>query len=556
MAAENDVPASPLAEEAELGVESPVDEAEEEAELAVVPGAPVERHNPLGHNVTLLSAINLNFGQILGHGIFSTGGPVLQSVGSVGLYFVAWSVAPLFAYVGLAVYSELASYSPLRSGGSVVYLEQAYPRPKFFVPIVFAITSTLLAYHAVASIVFAQYWLVLFDQPITPASQTAVAIAVTTVTSAIALLSTKWSLRIVNVFSVFKVLSLAFVVLTGLAVLLGLTSIRDPFAHFSHPWASSNWDPNALATTLIKTNSAVAGWHNAFSLLGEVRSAPGRPSDPVRVVSRAGYISLSAVVILYLLTNVAYIAVVPPGEIKGSGQLVGALFFRHVFGDGAAAKILPCFVIASCFGNMIAVVVGSARVQREIARQGLLPFPSLWTSTRPFNTPLIPILFKYFLSVLVILLLPARDAFSFLLDLASYPFLVFGAVMTVGIWPLRARRRKMGLERSRYEMSDILIVVYLVWHAFLLIMPLIPPKAGKGDVSFFYATYCFVGLGVLLLAALFYYVYIVFLPKRGGYEIVEEIEDLPDGGRNARLVRRYKAREAGVAGEESPLLSD
>ncbi|KZO90750.1 amino acid transporter [Calocera viscosa TUFC12733] len=537
----------------ETGAESPVDEAEEEAELAVVPGAPVERHNPLGHNVTLLSAINLNFGQILGHGIFSTGGPVLASVGSIGLYFTTWSLAPLLAYVGLALHSELSSYFPLRSGGSVVYLEQEFPRPRLFVPIVYAITSTLLAYHAVASIVFAQYWLTIFGLPITPNSQTVVAITVTTITSAIAILSTKWSLRIVNVFSVFKVLSLAFVVITGLAVLLGLTHIKDPYKHFSHPWSGSNWDPNALATTMIKTNSAVAGWHNAFSMLGEVRS-----HDPVRVVSRAGYISLTVVVVLYLLTNVAYVAVVPPEEIKASGQLIGALFFKHVFGDGAAAKILPIMVTASCFGNMIAVVVGSARVQREIARQGLLPWPAFWAASRPFGTPIVPIIFKWLLSILVILLLPARDAFSFLLDLASYPFLVFGMAVTVGIWPLRARRKKLGFEKSKYQMLDGLIALYVVWHIFLLIMPLIPPKGGKGDVSFFYATYCIVGIGVLLLAAAFYYVYIVYLPKRGGYEIVEEIEDLPDGARNARLVRRYKSATSegqGLAGEESPLLS-
>ncbi|EJU03979.1 amino acid transporter [Dacryopinax primogenitus] len=515
--------------------ESPIDEAEEVAELAAVPGAPVERHNPLGHNVTLLSAINLNFGQILGHGIFSMGGAVLASVGSVGLYFTAWILAPLLAYVGLMVYSELSSYFPLRSGGSVVYLEQQYPRPKFFVPIVFAVTSTLLAYHAVTAIVFAQYWLVAFSLPITSTSQTVVAIIGTTVTSAIALASTKWSLRIVNVFSIFKVLSLIFVVITGIVVLLGLTHIKDPWTHFQHPWANSNWDLNGLANTLIKTNTAVAGWHNAFFVLGEVRS-----HDPVRVVSRAGYISLSITIVLYLLTNVAYIAVVPPEEIKASGQLVGALFFKHVFGESAAAKILPIMVTASCFGNMIAVVVGSARVLREIARQGLLPWPAFWSTSHPFGTPSVPIIFKWFLSVLVILLLPAKDAFNFLLDLASYPFLVFGAAFTFGIWPLRERMKKMGLPKCKYEMWDVFIV-------------LVPPEDGQGDVSFWYGTYCVVGMGVLLFSALFYYVYIVYLPKRGGYEIVEEIEDLPDGARNARLVRRYKAQEAST--ENEPLLS-
>ena len=60
-------------------------------------------------------------------------------------------------------YGELASMFPDRSGAEVVYLEQvssagnhhwspsdmaqqAYPRPRFFVPIAFAVTSVLLSF--------------------------------------------------------------------------------------------------------------------------------------------------------------------------------------------------------------------------------------------------------------------------------------------------------------------------------------------------------------------------------------------------------------------------
>lgn len=34
---------------------------------------------------------------------------------------------------------------PNRSGAEVVYLEQAYPRPKFLVPVSFAVTTVLLS---------------------------------------------------------------------------------------------------------------------------------------------------------------------------------------------------------------------------------------------------------------------------------------------------------------------------------------------------------------------------------------------------------------------------
>jgi amino acid transporter len=87
----------------------------------------------------------LNLGQILGAGIYSVPGVILNSVGSIGLLFVFWLLAPLFALGGLMVYSEYASMFPKRSGAEVVYLEQAYPRPQFLVPVTFAVTSILLS---------------------------------------------------------------------------------------------------------------------------------------------------------------------------------------------------------------------------------------------------------------------------------------------------------------------------------------------------------------------------------------------------------------------------
>jgi hypothetical protein len=47
--------------------------------------------------VTLLSAVMLNLGQLLGSGIFSVPGVVLDSVGSVGLALSVWVISPIFA---------------------------------------------------------------------------------------------------------------------------------------------------------------------------------------------------------------------------------------------------------------------------------------------------------------------------------------------------------------------------------------------------------------------------------------------------------------------------
>ncbi|KAI9439932.1 amino acid transporter [Lactarius indigo] len=453
---------------ASIGVEvqPALDSSTDDTNHTTAPGAPVEKVNPLGHEVTLLSAVMLNLGQLLGSGIFSVPGVVLNSVGSIGLSLSFWAIAPVLALVTLLSFAELASFFPGRSGAEVVFLEQAYPRPRFLVPIAFAMIAVLLSFSATNSVVFAQYTLSLFDLPVTDYNQTVVALGVATFSVGVVAASTKWSLRAVNVLGIFKVLSLVFIAVTGVAVLAGFTRISDPFANFHNVWEGSSTNPNALATALVKTNFAYIGWSNAFNVLGEVKG-----KSPARTARNAGLISIGIVTVLFLTVNVAYISAIPLDEIKGSGQLVGGLFFEHVFGKHWASKILPVLVAFSCVGNIIAVTVGQARVLREVARQGLLPYATFFASTRPFGTPLGPVALKYALTVLVISALPARDAFNFTLDLASYPHLVFDAATAIGLWRLRARRAREELPKSPFQVWNIVVVLWLLKCVFLLVMP-------------------------------------------------------------------------------------
>lgn len=59
-----------------------------------------------------------------------------------------WFIGFVVSCAALAVYLELASYFPSRSGAEVVYLEQAYPRPKYFFPVAFAVQSVILSFSS------------------------------------------------------------------------------------------------------------------------------------------------------------------------------------------------------------------------------------------------------------------------------------------------------------------------------------------------------------------------------------------------------------------------
>lgn len=66
----------------------------------------------------------------------------------MGLALFYWVIGYLVAYSMLAVYLEFASYFPSRSGSEVVYLEQSYPRPKYFFPTVFAMQTVLFSFSS------------------------------------------------------------------------------------------------------------------------------------------------------------------------------------------------------------------------------------------------------------------------------------------------------------------------------------------------------------------------------------------------------------------------
>lgn len=202
--------------------------------------------------------------------------------------------------------------------------------------------------------------------------------------------------------------------------------------------------------------------------------------------------------ILVTVQNLTNSEPVPKVTLMKSNQLAASLFFSAVFGSQSASSALNFLIALSAFGNIVAVIIGSSRVIRECGRQGVLPYPRVWASTRPFGTPLAPYILKWALTVLMIVAPPAGDAFNFIVDLQSYPANVFAFATTFGLLLIRRRRARLMAESSDFKVWNIAILFSLLINVFILAMPWYPPPGGKfgGDVSFWYATYCVVGLAM------------------------------------------------------------
>ncbi|KIM94016.1 hypothetical protein OIDMADRAFT_136507 [Oidiodendron maius Zn] len=486
-------------------------------------GAPVENFSPLGLHVTWFSAFFLNIGEMIGTGVFSTPASILKGVGSIGLSLIFWPLGLLIAGAQLAVYMELASYFPNRSGAEVVYLEQAYPRPKYLWPTAFALFSVLLTFSSSGAIVMAQYLFAIGGYNPSAWQLKGLAAGSITFIMLLVIFSTKWSLRISNAIGVIKLLTLLFISITGLVVLGGHTRVTNPKANFHNSFSGTSNNGYGLSNALIKINFAYAGYTNSFNLINEVK-------NPMKVLKRTAPASLLVVAVLYMLCNIAYFAAVPKSSLETSKQLAASQFFAAVFGSTKASRALNFLIALSSLGNILSALIGASRITRECGRQGVLPFPRLWASTKPFGTPLASYLLKWFLTILMILAPPAGDAFNFIVDLQVYPNNVFMFTMTFGLLLIRRSRKKAGIVGIEFKAWNAAIIFSLAVNIFILVMPWFPPPGGKygGDVSFWYATYCVVGLALLGLCGIYHVLWVHILPYYGKYRIRQELVVLDD----------------------------
>lgn len=75
---------------------------------------------------------------------------------------------------------------------------------------------------------------------------------------------------------------------------------------------------------------------------------------------------------------------------------------------------------------------------------------------------------------------------------------MFYLAMAVGVWIIRRRRTRNKIAPSQFRVWDVALVFFTLIQVYVLVMPWFPPEGGPyaGDVSFWYATYCVVGIAM------------------------------------------------------------
>ncbi|KAH8434279.1 APC family permease [Aspergillus melleus] len=415
-----------------------------------------------------------------------------------------------------------------------VCLEYAYPRPRFLASTLIVVQAVLLSFTASNCIIFAKYTLFVFTTEPTEYQYKILAAGLLTVVTIIHGCFLKTGIFIQNMLGWVKIFLITAISLTGMWVILRQPlesrshhdSPKNPFA-WDALWEGSNWSWSLISTSLFKVLYSYAGLNNVNNVLSEVQ-------DPIRTLKTVCPAALITASGLYFLANISYFLVIPLDEIKQSGELIAGLLFERLFGPHVGRVVLPLAVALSVAGNVMVVTFALARVNQEIARQGFLPWSHLLSSSRPFNTPLGGLIVHYIPSALVILLPPQGDANNFILDVEGYPQQIFMLAIAVGLLLIRKREP---FRKAPFKAWRLAIWLRIIVCVALMAAPFFPPPGRKGDVRFFYAAYAVVGAGVLLTGVIYWYLWTVVLPRRGGYRLEEKSDIHEDGTVTKRLVR-------------------
>lgn len=499
-------------------------------------GAPVEEVNPLGYNLDYFTAYFMTLQGIIGTGIFATPASILKSIGSVGATYVLWVSGFIIAVFQVLVYIEFVTYFKRRSGGSVVYLEQAYPKPKFLVATTYAAVSVILSFLTSSAVAFGLYILSAADYKATAWEQRGVGVAVLTFVCVLALSSTRISLQVSNFLGFVKTIFVLFIAITGLVVLGGHTRVKNPTNVFKDSWKGSTTDGNAISNAIIKVAFSFGGTQYLFNIAGEAD-----PKQSKKIFKYFLPAVMGSIFILYLLIITAFYAGINDVKtIKASGSLVSSIFFENVFGTKASKSALDVFVALSALGHLLAVVVGQSRAIRECGRQGVLPYAHLWTTTKPWGTPLLPIVAIYLMNLIVLLAPPPGDAYNFVVDIGSYSGYIFNLLLVVGLIFVRKHRKEAGLGYEGFKVPLPILVITILYELFVIAIAWVPPSNGTligSDVSFFYAAYTCTTVGILLLCVFYYYVWAKILPKIYGYEHRVKFYSLANGEHGHSVIK-------------------
>lgn len=310
-------------------------------------------------------------GAVIGSGIFIVPGAVIRQVGgSISVALLVWLVGGLLSLLGALTYGELSAMNP-KAGGLYVYIRDCFGRlPAFlfgwtlFVAISGGAVATL-------SVAFTNYLGELV--PLSDSLSKPVRVLMIAVVTAFNVWGTRKSSDLQNVTTAIKVGA----VLLMSVVLLGFGSGLAGAGGAMWPERVDASLASSFGVAMLGVLWAYEGWQYGTYSAGET-------VDPQRDFPRAFLVGLLALIGIYMLANVAYLAALGPVEAARTDRIAATAIAAIV--SPGAAMLLAVAIMISIFSATNSTALTAPRVYYAMAQDGLF-FKRLAEVHPRFGTP-------------------------------------------------------------------------------------------------------------------------------------------------------------------------
>ena len=362
-------------------------------------------------------------GTVIGGGVFFKIGSISHESGISLLTLFVLILAGIVPIASGLTVSEIAAALPV-TGGSIKYIEYTYGKIWGFL---FGWAQMLVYFPAniaALSVIFGQQFVVLFNLPAKYATLIGLLLAIFLM--GLNFISTKFSTRMQSVMTILKAIPIALIVIFGL---FNSSKVDINLFPLSAGHNTSFW--TGLSGGLLAALFAYDGWINVTNLAGEIEK-------PEKNLSRAIIIGLSAITLIYVLVNYAFLTALPFKEIIGN-QNTAYLASLKLFGS-LGGKLVTIGILISVYGAINGFMLTGMRIPYTLAKNKMLPFSDKISRTN-VNTgvPTLSALIILVVSLIMILL----GTFDLLTNMLVFVMWTFTTLISIAVVILRYREPKL-----------------------------------------------------------------------------------------------------------------
>lgn len=376
---------------------------------------------------------------MIGTGVFTTSGLLLEDLRSTPAVLLAWALGGLLAMTGALSYAELVAALP-ENGGEYHLLSRIYHPAVGFVSGVVSFVVGFGAPIASSALAFGLYLHAVWPEvPVIPS-----ALGLVVAMSALHAFRVGLGTRSQDVLTIFKlVLLVAFVVIGAFTI--------DParLGYAEQELVDASFSP-AFAVALIFVTFSYSGWNAATYVAGEVER-------PERTLPLALIVGTGLVTVLYLAVNVVFLAAAPPEALSGQVE-IGHVAAVHLLGEDAG-RVLSLIIALGLVSTVGALIMTGTRV---LEAMGSDYGPLAWMARRAAGGgPVVAV--GLLASVATVMVLTA--SFEALLGYIGFTLSIFAALTVLGVIVLRFRQPNLRRPYRTwgYPVTPIVFVSLMTW---------------------------------------------------------------------------------------------